>query len=287
MKKKAIIISSVVVGLIGLLILLSFTLFSLKEVSIDYRTSKANITLTDKEIIEKGNFKYGGSVFFHGKKYYTENIEKANPYIKVVNIETVFPSSFVIHIAERQEIYAVKHGEEFLLCDDEFKVLKKSAEFTSDETNAILLDGIKIQNQEVEVGDFLNVSNYVNIYPYLYELNYNLGQQTALIKQVKFNNVVDDKIKENQLQCVVSMFNGQTFSIENCTYGLFAKVKMMVEVYSQSFNFIGKEITLEDKTKHILTEEDLKTCTFIINNFYNYQEHGEKDCYFDIKLAQK
>ena len=54
----------------------------------------AKLTATDEEIIESGEFSYGSSVFFHGKKKYEERLESKYPYLKVINIETVFPSRF-------------------------------------------------------------------------------------------------------------------------------------------------------------------------------------------------
>ena len=78
--------------MIVLVVILSFTLFSLRTIELDFRTNKTYITETDQEIIESGEIKMGGSVFFRSKNKYIEKIESKNPYIKVVNIETVFPS---------------------------------------------------------------------------------------------------------------------------------------------------------------------------------------------------
>lgn len=283
MKKVWIIISCVAVGVIGLIILLSFTLFSLKNVSVDFRTSKSNIVLSDEQIIESAGFSYGSSVFFHGKKDYAKNIENADPYIKVINIETVFPSSFIIHISERQEIFAIEKDGEYLICDDEFKVLKKESEFTSSQNNSILLSGIVIKNETVEIGDFLDVENFVNVFSILYGFNYPLGQQEALIKQINFKDIYDETLKENQLSFELKMFNGQTYLIKNCNYGLTAKMKLFTEVYSQIFTYIGKEIN----GGHVLTEEDLKTCTVEINNYYDYTSHNENDCYFNLILSNE
>ena len=74
MKKKWIIALSVIVGIVLILVILAFTLFSLKSVSIDYRTNKVYITATDDEIIESADIDMGGSVFFRNKQYYIDNI---------------------------------------------------------------------------------------------------------------------------------------------------------------------------------------------------------------------
>ena len=78
MKKGWIIAISVILAVIVLIVILSFTVFSLKSVEVDFRTNKVYITATDEEIIESGEFDYGGSVFFKNKDKYIDKIERAN-----------------------------------------------------------------------------------------------------------------------------------------------------------------------------------------------------------------
>ena len=120
------------------------------------------------------------------------------------------------------------------------------------------------------------------IYEELFSLNRPLSQQQELIESITFSTQNDDNINQDVKVASLKLFSGQTVEIANYTYGLDAKVKMMVDVYTQLFNFKDKEITLQDGSKHSLTIEDLKTCTIYINNYYDYTQYDEKDCYFDI-----
>lgn len=280
MKKGWIIAISVIVAVIGLLVLLSFTVFSLKDIEIDWRTSKEYILKSDDEIIENANFKKG-SVFFHGKKKYINQIEKYEPYIKVLNIETVFPSKFVIHVSERQEIFAVYHKEKYYICDDDFKVLRLADEFISDQSNSILLKGLNIADEDYAVGDFMDVQNYQPIYSALYENNRPLGEQKAMIESIEMKELYDENIKQTQPVISLKFFNGQTYNIINSSYGLKYKVNLMLEVFSQIYTYIGQTINVNGEDI-VLSEENLKNATIEIRNYYDYREYGEEDCYFQI-----
>ena len=277
-RKKLFIFLGVVIGIIGLLILLSFTVFSLKEVEIDFRTSTANITLSNEEIIESGDFDYGSSVFFHNKKGYVEKIENADPYIKVINIETTFPSKFVVHIAERQEIYSLSYDNQFLIFDEEFKVLKLS---TSRE-NTMLVEGIMFNNTEIKVGDYLDFDYFPNVYENLYERNYNLGQQTAIIEKITVKDEFDDVINQNQKDVQLDLYNGQTYTIKNSEYGFKYKLQLFLNVFSQIYSLIGQKIQVDGVGEITLTKDNIDNCEIVINNYYDWTSYDEKDCYFNI-----
>lgn len=281
MKKGWIIALSVVGVLVLLIVILAFTLFSLKSVTIDYRTSKSHITATDDEIIESADIDMGGSVLFRNKQHYIDNIERANPYVKVVNIETVFPSSFVIHIAERQEVYALEHNNQFYIIDEDYKVLRITDEYTSDQTNAMLLSGLEKNGTSYAVGEFLQVTNSVSIYSALYENNRPLNEQREMIESITLTSEFDENLGQEQSVIELKFFSGQTFKIINSTYGLRYKTALMLDVFSQIYDFIGQNVTI-DGEQVLLTEENLKTATFEIRNYYDYRVYDESDCYFQI-----
>ena len=278
-KSKRIIISlSVVVALIGVIAALSFTVFSLKKVEVDFRTSHQNITLSDEEIVEGGSFSYGASVFFHGKNGYVEKIESLSPYIDVVNIETVFPSTFVIHIAERQEVYAFAYNGTTLITDQNLRILKEEADFVSTRENAMLFEGVEIAENDYQVGDYLQIENFIDIYSSLFECNRTLTEQTSLISSIKLLSEFDENIQQTQTTAVLNLFSGQTVQIKNATYGLRYKLNMFLSVFSNLYSLIGQEIA----SGGVWTEELLDSCTIIVYNFYNYSEHNETECYFNI-----
>lgn len=285
-KKKIIVISSSVIGgMIALIILLSFTLFAVRNIDVDFKSSRMNFTATNEEIVEASGIKNGGTVLFQNKEEYISNLEKNYPYIKVVNIETIFPSKLVIHVVERSEIYAFKFGEKYLICDNELKVLKIVDEFDSDRDNPIFVKGVTIENKEYAPSDFLKIRNFVDVYAKLYENNRILSEQQSIIKEIEFVMERDDVYKKDTLSAKLTLFNGQTFKIKNCEKGLLGKMRLFVDVFSQEFDFIGKTITTKDGVEVVLTEDDLISSTIEINNYYDFTQHEENECYFDIILA--
>lgn len=339
--KKIIIALSGVLSILILLIILCFTAFSLKTVKIDFRTSLENITVSEKEILESGKFKKGGSVFFHGKNGYKKNLENFNPYIKVVNIETVFPSTFVVHLVERQEVFAIAFEGGYYICDEELRVLRiclnenndnetndnnsngndnatdydnamdneietkienvniikknenndeaseenedveKRDEYINTPQSPILFEPLEEIKKEYQVGQYIVECQPSQIYNYLYENNRKLGEQKAMIESVKLTKDFDKESKKEGLTTTLKFFSGQTFKILNCDYGMKYKVGMMLSVFSQLYDFIGKDITQDGKVI-VLTEENLKNCTILVSNYYDTTKYSEKDCYFKI-----
>lgn len=125
--KKAIIITSVILFILMVIIILMFTLFSLKEVELSFKTETLNITSTQQEEIKQKTLEHGGSVLFIGKEKIVSELESEFPYLKVVNIETKFPNKFVIHCAEREELFSIYSNNKYYSVDEELKILKISA----------------------------------------------------------------------------------------------------------------------------------------------------------------
>lgn len=282
-KKKWWIISGCILTVIILIIIFSFTVFSLKTVDIKYQTSVKNITVQDEEIINSGNFKYKHTLLIHKKYNYIRNIEEFNPYIKVVNIETVFPSKLVVHIAERQEVYSIEDDDKCYICDEEMRVLRISKDLDSTPQNAMKVNLNVPLEKEYEEGEYILEIRKPNIYRYMFENNRLLGEQQSLIKDITLYKEYDEILKREQNITELKFFSGQTFKIVNDEYGMKYKVKMMIDVYSQLFDFIGKEILINGE-KHELKEEDLKDCTILISNYYDLSIHKENECFFNIIL---
>lgn len=276
--KKILISLSSVVLLAAILVTLAFTVFSLKTVKIDWRTSHANVTLSDQQLIDGGQFSFGSSVFFHSKKGYQEKIESLSPYLDVVNIETVFPSTFVIHLAQRQEVYAFSSGQQTLICDQNLRILRLEQDFSSTQDNAMLVQGLSFKEISYQPGQYLEIENFIDVYSSLFECNRTLSQQQALIKSIQFVQEYDENIKETQTTAVLQLFGGQSVQIKNASYGLKYKLDMFLQVYSNLYSLIGQEIA----SGGVWTKEILDGCTIIVNNYYNFSEHNESECYFNI-----
>ncbi len=252
--KKLIIALSVIVALLITLIVLMFTLFSLKSVEIEFETGNKIITNEmQNQIISEIDL--GGTVFFKNKDEMTSKIEKKYPYVKVINIETILPNKFIIHIAERQEIYAITSLNRTCYLDNELKVLRIEEEsFVSTSTNAIKLDlfGLDFDLSAFSEGQFFDISELtINSS----NKSINLGEQTqetlnnllncfqinnrtlvdlkALAKSITFSTYIDYRNGETALQAKIVDFNDFEIFILCPCENLEDKVSNMLYAYEK------------------------------------------------------
>lgn len=252
--KKLIIVLSVIVALLITLIVLMFTLFSLKSVEIEFETGNKIITNEmQSQIISEIDL--GGTVFFKNKDEMTSKIEKKYPYVKVINIETILPNKFIIHIAERQEIYAITSLNRTCYLDNELKVLRiNEGNFISVSTNAIKLDlfGLDFDLSAFSEGQFFDISELtINSS----NKTINLGEQTqevlnnllncfqinnrtlvdlkALAKSITFGTFIDYRNGETALQAKIVDFNDFEIFILCPCENLEDKVSNMLYAYEK------------------------------------------------------
>ncbi len=252
MSKKLIISLSVILCAIVVVLILFWTLFGLSSVTVEFSSTLVNLAVSEEEIINAGNFSYGSSVLFEGKTKYIENInnyasENENfAYIRVTNIETIFPNKFVVYVTEREELFAVEvdvnegasADKQYLICDREFRVLKILDEFTSTQDNAILLKGLKFDNEDVKVGDFLNVeqSAMLNFYSVMVANNRDLSEQWGKFKELELGVCTNELTGIEYVSLTLTTFQGQVFEIDNIDFAFANKVQLMFAVESAMFN---------------------------------------------------
>ena len=156
--KKLTIILSVIFLLIITSIILIFTLFSLKEISLNFKTETQHITEEmQSDIINEIRKEGISTVLFTDKSKLIKRLEKEFPYIKIINIETVIPSTFVIHCIEREELYAIESQDKIFYLDEDLKVLKIGEDILTDQSNVVLLNiaNLELSLQNIELGQFL------------------------------------------------------------------------------------------------------------------------------------
>lgn len=252
--KKLIIAISVIVALLITLIVLMFTLFSLKSVEIEFETGNKIITNEmQSQIISEIDL--GGTVFFKNKDEMTSKIEKKYPYVKVINIETILPNKFIIHIAERQEIYAITSLNRTCYLDNELKVLRFNEEnFISVSTNAIKLDlfGLDFDLSAFSEGQFFDISELTinssnktinlgeqtqetlnNLLNYFQINNRTLVDLKALAKSITFSTYIDYRNGETALQAKIVDFNDFEIFILCPCENLEDKVSNMLYAYEK------------------------------------------------------
>ena len=148
-----------------LIIVLCSTVFTLNTVDLGWlSTTKVLSETSDSQIIESGEFEAGQSVFLIDKEKYTHNLEKNNPYLKVLGMEIRFPNKLKITVSEREEHYVLKvvnenslSGYSYIYLDYELKVLKitDTQVPVSQENPAILtLQNLNYTVNDFELGEF-------------------------------------------------------------------------------------------------------------------------------------
>jgi hypothetical protein len=140
--------------------ILLFTLFGLNIEKISFQ--KHNMfefsTTQQTTAIEKSGLKNRSSVFFIKKSKIQNNIESEFPYLKLINIETTFPNKLILHIAQREENFAVKNHSLgfYTILDYEFKALRvlNQTDFEALENKPIVLEFSDSGQINLQAGEF-------------------------------------------------------------------------------------------------------------------------------------
>ena len=158
MKSKRLVVLMVILCFVVLLVVLSSTVFTLQSVSLNWLTTRSLLAEDDLDSLTS-NIKVpiGESVFLFKKSDLKEELEKNNPYLQVVSIETVFPNRAVVHVAERRQLYAIKISQEnYIVLDKYLKILNiTSADdlFAISEGNRPAIVEIQDENININVGE--------------------------------------------------------------------------------------------------------------------------------------
>ncbi len=119
----------------------------------------------------------------------------------------------------------------------------------------------------------MNVSGYIDVFSALIENNRQIFEQKALIKEINFENFKNDKTNKNEILANLELFSGQEVKLYNCQKMLKEKVASFIQVFSQIYSLIGKEIKIvhENGEFEILgswDKETLDSAVIEINNYY-------------------
>ncbi|MCK9574916.1 MAG: FtsQ-type POTRA domain-containing protein [Clostridia bacterium] len=241
MKNKRLIVILGILFFIAFIVVLSSTVFTLQSVSLSFgQTLNVETTVfgTEQErvaVIESGNFNYGNCIFFIDKNENIDNLEKLNPYIKIVNIETKFPNKLVIHALEREELYSVRLNENsYAITDSTLKVLDIA---TSVRGVDILIPSLSTV-LTAEEGEILNISEEcINTLTNVYEVLSNIGGTennigysvvdiVATFQKFQLNSVEDTLI--------ISTYQGTIITINNPQNDLFTKLWQAVSAFENA-----------------------------------------------------
>lgn len=224
MKKSWIIALSSIFLVIITIVILCFTLFTVQTINIDWRTSLTQ-QYDEEQIIASSGIKKGKNIFFIKKQPIINNIEKNNPYIGVVNIETSFPSTLTIHVRERQGMFAVKNGQEYFILDDSLKVLDNSD--TSD--GYILLQA----DISASPGDFVKINLVDKLYSAALLNGRSLSELVALISNIAPFESPNEFFGNMEAGLDLTLNSGRKVYIHNGAYALANKLGSLFSILGQ------------------------------------------------------
>ncbi len=276
MKKKWIILICALVIVVVTIVTLCFTLFTVQTVEVDFRSSVSR-EYDAQQIIEKSNIKKGKNIFFLKKNDFANNIEKAFPYLEVINIETHFPSKLTIHLKERVALYAIKSGEAYLFIDANQKILEKRADFSPSRTSPIFVDVDLPENElEKQEGEFLNLPGLSEFYNALLLNGKNLSDGLSLVKQISYFQSENVVYHDKELGLKLTLNSGREVYLHNFSYGLeyklakfFAVEEILPELKDMLSDeqIVGSEIHIENYLGAEFTQKD---------SFYYLVYNGER-----------
>jgi len=186
MKNKRLIVLFSILVFFVVLIVLSSTLFTLQNLSINWMTDKYQLKdIKDIEITE--NIDLGESIFLVNKDEIANKLEKGYPYLRVVGLETKFPNRIVVHTAEREELFAIKLSDGNYAILDEFgKVLNcdmsnsRFVELSNSSLGGAPIEvdlNMSIQDSDMVEGEFIKVQSVRNL---LANLAYSFRQSSYI-----------------------------------------------------------------------------------------------------------
>lgn len=229
------------------MVVLSSTIFCVKNVELNFLSETINLT-NSQEILESGNFKKGKSVFFCDKNAYIKNLEENNPYIKVLNIETIFPSTLRVNCIERNELLCIKGYEEnslksYMILDDELKVLKNLQSYENTYQNAIF---VNIENEYIDnvvAGGVLNVGLNGIIKNLTTEL---LAYRTDVrVLKSEFEQIdITQNLKTSKLDVTIKMRAGTIIVLQDAGEKFMGKFMLGLSSYDNEPNKAGTKIVI-------------------------------------------
>ena len=246
---------------LAVIVILSSTVFTLKKVEVRFLSETNVLTNKETEIVNNVEFKYNESIFFSNKKAYTKQLEKNNPYLQVVNIESKFPNTLVINAVERQESFVLKMSpNNYLVLDKNLKVLRTLNVYQSSSTNPIEIKNSGITNQEVEVGDFITtqddyITQIFNCFLEWTDDTLTTTQRVNLLKQ-KITSIELDYEKPNRL--LVNMRSGVQIEIDNSKVQLSDKLNLAFSFYDTKKDKNGNDVDYTQNGIILITETNDK-----------------------------
>ena len=112
---------------ITLLVTIAAAIFSLSPVfTVDSIEVRGNSHYTSEEIINMAHAVPGKNIIYNADKDKITSYLEQNPYIKSARVSRRLPSTLVIKVRERQEKFAFRYDDDYLIMDEEGILLRKT-----------------------------------------------------------------------------------------------------------------------------------------------------------------
>jgi len=155
MTKAKIVIFSIFIFLIALISVLFGAVFRIRNQTVLCLGEDVSYCESLKEkILSSSGIKNGKSTFMLDKDTAINNIEKANPYIKVIQIKTTGVTEIEIQVRKRYETYYLEANDKFYIVDEELKVLQVI------ENTEPKPEFVKIKT-DIEIGEGISAGDFV------------------------------------------------------------------------------------------------------------------------------
>lgn len=242
-RKKFWIIFSVTILTLLSFVFLFGVITNLKTVNIDFKQRIAVGSRLEDNILDKikndGQFEYGKGLLFVDVEKSVELIEKKNPFVKVHQVMTKFPNVLNVYIIEREPcFYSLTEGN-YLIFDNEFKVLDKfeanqeGEEFLQTEYLKFVAEiDYDFSNSNLEEGDFVEDNGNMNIYQQIYTGIYGSLKSISSVKSIKVEN---SKILITMKKDVVDFDDGVVIELEG-----FDDIKIKTWVAVEAYKIIDR-----------------------------------------------
>lgn len=245
--KKTLIILSSVVGSLLLIFILSFTLFRVHNVKLNFKNQTTIYASEERQtaVINSGNISRSVPIFSINKKVVAENLERENSYLKVINIETIFPNTLIIHCAEREELYSIKIGENlYYYCDEDLKILRLDTSYVASQTGAILLEGVEVMNPSAKVGEYIKIISDEELVKSLGDVfafnNKTIADVRGMFKEIKLSYKKDYYTAVSAPVLTFVTFDDFCVELGLANSYLIEKVNLMLALIPQSASKYGE-----------------------------------------------
>ena len=260
--KRLIIISGSILAFVALCVILCFTLFRTHDILISFHNQTTIFSSDDKqsELINSAKINTSQPIFSLNKKHIISNLELNNPYLKIINIETVFPNKLVIHCAEREEMFCIKaNGDLYYICDDELKILSITRTVSFEQGNAVLLEGVNVLNTGAGTGEILELSSGGDVIKTISNAfahsNKNITDIKGMFKNLMLKYEYNVYTSRMEPTLEFTTYDNFVINVRNAKSFLATKLNLLLSVVPQKPEYYSTHTLLIDINPNNISEQ--------------------------------